>query len=259
MQRCGLMLLSKSSVPDRKTCFSGLLAMAVCLPLAAASPQTIYDDSLQNGWQNWSWATVNLSASSPVHGGSSSISVSSVNWQALYLHHAPQNSSPWTNLTFWINGGPTGGQVIQVQGTRNMIAQTNHITVLPPLTANTWVPIAVPLSQIDVSNVVDFDGFWLQVQNSGTAPTFYVDDIGLDGVITNAPGTNAPGTNAQVSIAINVSSNRHAISPLIYGVAFASPSQLSDLNSPLNRSGGNAETRNNWFLNAHNRGSDWYF
>jgi len=246
------MLLSKRSVPERKTRIAGLLAMAVCLRLAAQSPQTVYDDSLQNGWQNWSWATVSLTNSSPVHGGSSSISVSSAGWEALYLHHAAQNSSQWTNLTFWINGGSTGGQVIQVQGARNMVAQTNHITVLPPLAANTWVKMVVPLSQIDISNVTDFDGFWLQVQ--GTAPTFYVDDIAM-GDPTNSP----PGTNTQLSIVINVSSNRHAISPLIYGVAFATPSQLSDLNSPLNRSGGNAETRNNWFLNAHNRGSDWYF
>jgi hypothetical protein len=34
---------------------------------------------------------------------------------------------------------------------------------------------------------------------------------------------------------------------------------LDALNSPLNRSGGNAESRYNWELNAHNRGFDWYF
>jgi hypothetical protein len=34
---------------------------------------------------------------------------------------------------------------------------------------------------------------------------------------------------------------------------------LSDLNSPLNRSGGNNTTRYNWQANADNRGNDWYF
>jgi hypothetical protein len=34
---------------------------------------------------------------------------------------------------------------------------------------------------------------------------------------------------------------------------------LADGNFTLNRSGGNAETRYNWQLNAHNHGFDWYF
>jgi hypothetical protein len=46
---------------------------------------------------------------------------------------------------------------------------------------------------------------------------------------------------------------------LIYGVAFASSNQLSDLNFTLNRSGGNNETCYNWQINAHNLDSDWYF
>jgi hypothetical protein len=53
--------------------------------------------------------------------------------------------------------------------------------------------------------------------------------------------------------------SRHPISPLIYGVAFATSNQLAELNVPLNRSGGNSETRYNWQLNAHNHAADWYF
>ena len=41
---------------------------------------------------------------------------------------------------------------------------------------------------------------------------------------------------------------------MIYGTAFASSNQLADLNFTMNRSGGNAETRYNWQLNAHNHG-----
>src|SRR5207249_8963933 len=84
-------------------------------------------------------------------------------------------------------------------------------------------------------------------------PTFYLDDITL--VAGSAPSV----TNTPVSITIDVLLNRHPISPLIYGVAFATSNQLADLNSPLNRSGGNSETRYNWQLNAHNHAADWYF
>src|SRR5262249_9173918 len=59
-------------------------------------------------------------------------------------------------------------------------------------------------------------------------------------------------TNSPVPILIDALRDRHPISPLIYGVAFASASQLVGLNTPLNRSGGNNETRYNWQLNAHN-------
>jgi PKD repeat protein len=42
-------------------------------------------------------------------------------------------------------------------------------------------------------------------------------------------------------------------------VAHASTAQLNDLNTPLNRNGGNNTSRYNWQLNADNRANDWYF
>src|SRR6202012_909676 len=37
--------------------------------------QIIYDDALENGWQNWGYATLNYANTSPVHSGSDSIAV----------------------------------------------------------------------------------------------------------------------------------------------------------------------------------------
>lgn len=65
--------------------------------------------------------------------------------------------------------------------------------------------------------------------------------------------------NPAVSLTVDINANRRAISPLIYGVNHADAATLSDLNCPLNRSGGNNTTRYNWQLNADNRGADWYF
>ena len=62
-----------------------------------------------------------------------------------------------------------------------------------------------------------------------------------------------------VTLTIDAAANRHAINPLIYGVAFASETQLTELNAPLNRQGGNAASRYNWEQNASNRAADWYF
>jgi hypothetical protein len=64
---------------------------------------------------------------------------------------------------------------------------------------------------------------------------------------------------AQTTVIIDAGANRHPISPFIYGVAHATQAQLTELNSPLNRNGGNAATRYNWQQNASNRGRDWFF
>ena len=65
--------------------------------------------------------------------------------------------------------------------------------------------------------------------------------------------------NPATTINVDANSNRHPISPLIYGVASGTASTLAGLNSPLNRYGGNNSSRYNWQLNADNRDFDWYF
>jgi len=65
--------------------------------------------------------------------------------------------------------------------------------------------------------------------------------------------------NAAVTITVDVAASRRPISPLIYGVAYGTTTQLQDLNAPVNRYGGNNTSRYNWQLNADNRGADWYF
>jgi hypothetical protein len=62
-----------------------------------------------------------------------------------------------------------------------------------------------------------------------------------------------------VSISVDATANVHPINPNIYGVAFASTSDLTALNALLNRSGGNATSTYNWLANAQNLASDWYF
>ena len=69
----------------------------------------------------------------------------------------------------------------------------------------------------------------------------------------------ANAQNPAVTVNVDANANRHAINPNIYGVAYATTAQLNDLNSPLNRNGGNNTTRYNWQLNGDNRGNDWYY
>ena len=67
---------------------------------------------------------------------------------------------------------------------------------------------------------------------------------------------SAIAQSGAVTVAIDVAQSRRPINPNVYGVAYATPAQLADLNAPLNRYGGNNTTRYNWQINADNRGQD---
>lgn len=61
------------------------------------------------------------------------------------------------------------------------------------------------------------------------------------------------------NLTVDATAGRKPISPLIYGVAWATQAEIQDLRAPLNRMGGNSMSRYNWQLNADNRAQDWYF
>ena len=69
----------------------------------------------------------------------------------------------------------------------------------------------------------------------------------------------AAAQNPTASVTVDANANRRAIDSRVYGVAYGTTTQLSDLNVPLNRYGGNNSSRYNWQLNADNRDQDWYF
>ncbi|WP_321814861.1 MULTISPECIES: glycoside hydrolase family 44 protein [unclassified Paraburkholderia] len=71
--------------------------------------------------------------------------------------------------------------------------------------------------------------------------------------------TEATSEPAPVAISVDAAANRHAISPLIYGINFGTTATLRDLRVPINRSGGNSASAYNWRLDARNAGKDWYF
>ena len=62
-----------------------------------------------------------------------------------------------------------------------------------------------------------------------------------------------------MTVSVDASADRHAINPWIYGVAYASSAELTELNAPLNRLGGNPTSRYNWVGNVDNRGEDYFF
>jgi hypothetical protein len=140
----------------------------------------IYNNSLAPGWQNWSWATVDLASTATAVSAPNAISVDAGGWAAVFLAYTGPaiDASADRTLVFWANGGSAGGQQIAVGARVNkQVAGTGVLTA--PLTANTWTKIKVPLASLGVEGQANIDAFTFQNASGTAAPTFHIDDVAL--------------------------------------------------------------------------------
>jgi hypothetical protein len=144
----------------------------------AANDLPVYDDGLRSSWENWSWAAVDLASTAVVHSGTTSIAVTAGPWTAMWLRHTQLDTTTLGNVTFWINGGPVGGQRLHVAATLADVGQSVGVD-LAPLAANTWQQVSVPLTALGAANAANFTGFWIQEWTGNDQPTYYVDDVGI--------------------------------------------------------------------------------
>jgi alpha-N-arabinofuranosidase len=174
------------------------LSLSCCFVLAAGfglrdtafaqNELSVYDDALLSAWENWSWAGVNFASTAVVHSGSTSIAVDAAPWTALSLRHVAFDTTGFGNVTFWIHGGPAGGQRLHVTATLNDSGQSFGVDI-PALTANMWQQVSIPLASLGAADVTNFTGFWVQEWTGNPQPTFYVDDVA---VTRSVPTTPAP-------------------------------------------------------------------
>jgi alpha-N-arabinofuranosidase len=228
----------------------GLLCV-LALPAAtrAQTDQSVYTDALVNGWQDWSWATVNLSNSQPVQSGTASISVSAGPYQALYLHHDAFDSSLYTDLVLWINGGSSGGQLLQVQATLDGTAQA--VVTIPALAANSWQQITIPLSSLGVQSQPNLDGFWIQDRSGTTQPMFFVDTISF----TAQPAPSVVNVTVNAADAVRVVDARHfAVNAAVWDADFDTSNTINLLTAmgaqALRFPGGSLSDDYHWATNT---------
>ena len=141
----------------------------------AQSPMLIYGDAPANGWQNWSWGTVNLANTNPVQSQTRSIGASLKYDEAVSFWHATMDTTAYGSFSFWIHGGTGGGQRLQVAGLLGTTAQPGR--PIGPLAANVWTNIVIPLSQLGVANKTNFNRLWLQLARNGTTNSFCLDTV----------------------------------------------------------------------------------
>src|SRR5512135_2350972 len=145
------------------------LSFIVLTRVVRAAPQMIYDDALATGWEDYSWANVNLQATTPVHSGSRSIAVTYSGWDGLYLYHPGQSTIGYTYLRFFVHGGSTGGQHFQVFANRADGGSTSAIAVPLPA-ANVWSEVKIALTDLGAADT-DIVGLTWQGKQNGGQPT----------------------------------------------------------------------------------------
>ena len=232
--------------PKADNVFAAVFAVLFAIAGAAeAQDLTIYDDALENGWVDWSWATVSFANANPVHGGAKSVSVSdpTTNWEALCLHHSALDSSPYQSLSFWVYPTRSGSNQLLVQATLGGTGQTAVYLSFTAAQVNSWQHVVLTLASLGVANKANFDGFWM-MNSTGAAMTFYVDDIAL----TVVPPPNPVTVTVSPQSVVRTIDNRiYGLNATIWDGLFSSEASgalLSAMNTQAIRIPGGSEADN---------------
>jgi hypothetical protein len=167
----------------------------------ANDDQLIFSDRLNNGWQDWGWIP-HYFTNAPVHSGTNAVCLApSAGWQAWWLEHDDLDTSLYTNLTFWINGGANGGQTVGVNamlgGSASGLPRVS-IGTGGKLATNVWQQITLSLSDLGVANKTNFDGIEIWSNTGNVQSNFFVDDISL--TAQTPPATVHVGVNATQTV-----------------------------------------------------------
>jgi len=179
------------------TCPLGALLLLSAVAAYASDDMHIYSGRFDDGWgDDWSWmpryATNNPGYTiNPVYVQSHSMAlVPSGQWQAWWLKSdANLDTTIYTSVSFWLNGGGTGGQSIVVSGETNGTGLSGIWVTAP---TNSWQQITLSLASLGINNVTNLTGF--QVGNGTSTQPFFIDDLRL--VAAPAPATVHVGINA---------------------------------------------------------------
>jgi len=152
---------------------------------ASAGNSSVYADQLAPGWEDWSWSsTTAFDNGNPVHAGSHSLAVThTVAWGALYLHHPSFNVGSSSVLHFYVHGGSTGGQQVQVKvadESGNAVGGVNLADYLSGgIVAGEWLAVSIPVQAI--AALPSISGLVFQDGSGRTQPSYYLDDVWLEG------------------------------------------------------------------------------
>lgn len=184
--------------------FIGAFVLLAAAP-GLALDLTIYDDALQNGFQNYSYGGgSNFASTTYVHSGTYSISFVGNNFNAVSFAHLTVNFSTaqYPTLRFWVHGGTAGGQQLRIilQLGAAIVAQALLATYIAggSIAAGAWRQVTVNFGQAPLSYSGSFNRNDLQSDVAGTQPALYIDDVNL------VPGGAPPANLMQIEHDVNI-------------------------------------------------------
>ena len=178
--------------------FCLFLAMAS----AAAADLIVYDDQSENGFNDGcSFGGVasdfDVANTTVVHSGTHSIrftpdNFNAVSWCAPATYSA---AIDYIGIDFWVNGGATGGQnvdvVLGLTGNLNPVAFANLTSLNGgnPIPAGAWTHITAPFTSGALAYNGQFDKISLQDESNAVQADMYFDDVSL--IASSASGQNS--------------------------------------------------------------------
>ncbi|WP_240359047.1 glycosyl hydrolase family 18 protein [Pyxidicoccus trucidator] len=171
---------------------------------AAVDSNTLFADALGTGWTDWSWATRNLAATSPVASGTRAVSVTFGPWSGLYFHHAGVPTTGLEFLELQVHGGVTANPALTAYATVATQARptvgVNRYCDGGTIKAGAWTRCRVPLSALGVTNVT-LDGIVLQEGAGRTLPVMTFDNLRLGTSVAAPQGVSITLTPTSASLA----------------------------------------------------------
>jgi Glycoside hydrolase family 44 len=213
-------------------------------PLVVA--ETIYDQALSKGWQDWGWGSHQL--------GTGPAKVVFQGYGGIVLHHDGPLSTPFGGVAFRFKAPAAFGEFLQVSlrvraesddGFPTVAVRPRHVAAAE----DGWSEVLIDWSELNPKQR-PFDRVLIASRSLVGSEWVLLDRI----VLTKGrPAQAALPTSGALRVVCDRGSR--PISDLIYGGSRGD----WDSGQTAQRMGGNPLTRNNWDLGAWNVGKDWFF
>lgn len=141
------------------------------------SDRALYVDSLRNGFQSWSSASVDLNNPTSPRLGEKCIKVIAEPGQSLQLGAMPWDGLPYTALVLWVKGAADQDQKLVL---RAKVMDAPHKPYVLPRTEGEWRKVVVSTQDLGIDKSDSVKSF--EIRNEGSNPIeFYLDEIRLVG------------------------------------------------------------------------------
>jgi hypothetical protein len=174
----------------RRTATFFIVLVTVMVAARASAQITLYDDGLQNGFQNYSYGgnagDINFDGSAQVYSGAKSISFTGRDFNAVAFAHptVDYTAAAYPTVHFWVHGGAAGGQQLRIYLELNnfVVAQAELDSFITggAIAANEWREVTVPINGGVLGYSGSYDRVDIQSDVAGTQAILYIDQVTLE-------------------------------------------------------------------------------